>query len=312
MTKFVIHTAQYDENVGGIIVLHMLAHLLNECGYKCFLQTRILGRAKPLGRAIKYTGRALGLGRVSDRLSFRLHPGLNTPLLPLGIDRDPAGTIMIYSEGIRGNPSRSPHVVRWFLHEPGFHTGIADYGTGEYHVDFGEFLKNHHDPANFVQAEPMGLFVCPPEYREPFDGEAERHGAAYCVRKGKIDPSVDLTGAICIDGLSHAEIAEIFRRVRTFYSFDPYTAYSSFAPLCGAVSIVVPPPGMTRDSWYRDERRRYGIAFGLDDTEWAVATAGALREELARKEAESKAAVERFAKGAIAYFGLPDDRAAPS
>ena len=50
----------------------------------------------------------------------------------------------------------------------------------------------------------------------------------------------------------------------------------------------------------------------MDDTDWAIAIARALREEIARMEAESKAAVERFAKAAIAYFGLPDDRAAPS
>ena len=107
------------------------------------------------------------------------------------------------------------------------------------------------------------------------DGVAsERGGTAYLTRMKDVEPDPDeIKDHLCIDGLSHKEISEIFKRVSTFVSYDLYTAYSRFAVLCGCTSVIMPIEGSTEDMWQPDERRRAGLAYGYSNVEKAQRTA---------------------------------------
>ena len=70
-----------------------------------------------------------------------------------------------------------------------------------------------------------------------------------------------------IDGKKHEEIAHIFKSVKTFISYDPYSTYSVFAALCDCDSIVVPDENITEEQWMPQPERRYGIAYGFENLE---------------------------------------------
>jgi hypothetical protein len=205
---------------------------------------------------------------------------------------------------IYGNPFNAKHIVRWFLHKPGFHTGRTEFGVNEFHIDFNQFLLDHYSDENHVSASKLHVVHYPFETYN-LDGVPEedaRKGVAYCVRKGVVDPDVDLADAICIDGLGHSETAEILKKVKYFYSFDPYTAYSQFAALTGAISLVI-APDFDRKDWYQNDADRYGIGFGIDDEEWAISTRHLVAPLLKQRENDAKESVRNFIEETHDFFG---------
>lgn len=288
------------------MVLHKLCHLINELGIEAYLWP--FERA-PAGFAQSALRSLLGVSPQLRRWTgkgFKRNAAFNTPVISFWQKFRAKQVIVVYPEVIDGNPLRAESVVRWFLHRPGFHTGRAIYHPGEYHVDFKNFLtakgrrdRNVRERSLFVVHFPFEL------YNEVGSlNLSDRYEVAYCVRKGRMDGSVDVQSAICIDGLSHADASAILKRAKYFYSFDPYTAYSSFAALCGAISVVVPPTGWNKDDWYPDETDRYGIAFGLTDLEWAVSTRHLVLPTLKERELEAKQEVKEFVDDACHFFGL--------
>ena len=308
--KYVIWAPPYIETSGGSIALHKLCHNLNEIGCSAFLFPVTKARHAAARRAFHYlTQRVPAIGTAMGK-GFKTNPSLNTPLLPFGLDLRPDRTITIYPEIVAGNPLGAKHVVRWFLHKPGFHTGIAEFGSNEFHIDFNHFLKNYvAKSGNHLSAS--ALFVI----HFPFDTynldgalpPSERHGSAYCVRKGEVDGSVDLTDAICIDGMPHLEASAVLKKVKYFYSFDLYTAYSHFAALCGAISFVIPPSGVTKEDWYPEGADRYGVGFGTDEESWAISTQKLVLPSMQERECASLGDVSRFVEEVEDYFSAKVD-----
>lgn len=105
-----------------------------------------------------------------------------------------------------------------------------------------------------------------------------------------------------IDGKSHEDVSRIFKRVKTFISYDAYTAYSIFATLCGCESIVVPEKGVEKEIWYPDKKDRDGIAYGFDDLDHARETAHRVKMNVAAAEDENQEIVSAFCRDAIRFF----------
>ncbi len=82
----------------------------------------------------------------------------------------------------------------------------------------------------------------------------------------------DTADSILIDGKSHEEVATIFKSVKRFISYDPQTHYSYLAIIAGCESLVVPPDDTTKEQWKPNVEDRYGLAYGFDDIEFALAT----------------------------------------
>ena len=76
---------------------------------------------------------------------------------------------------------------------------------------------------------------------------------------------------VCIDDRARRDRV-IFNQVEYFYSYDLYTMYSDYAAMCGCVSIVVPILGLTKEEWRPAHEARFGVAYGMEDKEWAQKT----------------------------------------
>lgn len=303
--KFLIFAPPYRETDGGGIVLHRLCALLRELDYEAYLTRSFNGMpvyqndfVKPLYVLIK---RAI-LRFVSP---FKTNSAWDTPILKTPDTLLGPEWVVIYPEITFGNPLRAQNVVRWFLYQPGFHTGMVFYGPKEFHVDFNLFASDFNYPGCYKSEFPLNVLSFPFEYYN-LDGavpEELRVGTAYCLRKGKEKKiQHDLSDSILIDGKSHAEVSKIFKRVKRFISYDAYTAYSSFAVLCGAESVVIPDPGGDKTQWYPDPADRYGVAYGFDDFEEARVTADKVLPRMKDKERRSLENVQRFADEIHEFF----------
>jgi len=137
--NFVIFSPPYDDNHGGPIALHYLCHLLNEAGHHAVLVPLYKTYESDQRSPFKGLLKSLASKFRTWRKGYAVCPGLNTPVvkhpsIPLASD-----AVAIYPEVVAGNPLGAKHVVRWFLHRPGYQTGKVCFGTGELYFDYNAF-----------------------------------------------------------------------------------------------------------------------------------------------------------------------------
>lgn len=248
-----IYAYPYDENSGGIIALHRLCHLINEVtDYQAYLV--------PYGKS----GLRQDIKKIFKKIKLDVHPDWNTPVWQKIFF--PKNSVVIYPEVIDGNPLKMKHVVRWLLHQPGFHTEKILYGKDELYFKFNSAIKDFSYENSQTSLNELKVIFY------PIDTYKNLHlkrtiESCYMIRKGTNKPIIHDENSICLDGKSHSEIAEIFNQAKTFICYDDYTAYSIFAVLAGCMSVVVPDHGISVDEWYPNETDRYGIAYGLNQVQ---------------------------------------------
>jgi len=275
--KYILYAPPYDENGGGCIALHRLCHLINACGGEAYLHPFMPSYELHHYNAAEIGLYAKAIYEASNLANYRINETFRTPVLRPH-DSSPPGDdcIVIYPEIAFGNPLRARNVVRWLLHNPGHHTGKIYFGSGEFYYRYADYFTGDFkfpgsemaDMTLRVQYSPFDLYR-----RRPDEPEQERTGTAYCIRKGKGRAMVhDTANSILIDGKSHKEVATIFKSVKRFISYDPQTHYSYLAVIAGCESVVVPPDHTTKEQWKPNVEDRYGLAYGFDDIEFALAT----------------------------------------
>lgn len=305
MKKYVIFTPKYSETNGGVICLHYLAHLINQQGGEAYLcpifenfEISKINFKRPFLKTL-YSKLVDGFRKFHVNESFN-----NKIIYDLGVVKNSDEWIAIYPEIVFGNPLGAKHVVRWLLHNPGFHTKKIYYGPNElyfkYHQGFADFAYLNSE----LSPNPLYLSYYPLHLYNMSNVSAVRSGTAYCLRKGR-DREIqhDLTESILIDGMSHEEIAAIFKRVKTFISYDSYTAYSVFAALCGCDSVVLPKAGITKEAWYPNVESRYGMAYGFDDLEFASSTRALLLDKVNKDHEANASRVSTFIQETHEFFG---------
>lgn len=251
----------YFENSGGSLVLHRLCHLINNLdNYKAYLV-----KTQP-----KYSG-GWGVRRILSQIKwsllnskkYKVNPNWDTPIWTG--EKFPDDSIVIYPEIINGNPLKINNVVRWFLHQPGYHTGIFNYSKGELYFKFNSAINDFNVEGSVLSKNELKVIYYPIDIYNQDDNNHNIKDLDCChmIRKGKEKKLVHDDDSIKLDGLSHREVAEVFRRSKRFICYDDYTAYSIFAVLCGCESVVVPGEGRTLHDWYPEENDRYGISYGF-------------------------------------------------
>lgn len=284
--RFIIWTRPWDEASGGVIALHALCDRLNRLGISAALwpDTKPSLRGRGLLHWLRYAPSYLLRGRRRfDRGPF------DSPIAGV---HDLQGAVVVYPEVVAANPLGASNVVRWFLHRPAHHTGVADFGPGDL-LFF--YVPAFDDPAYDLGPDRwLRVTYINQVYRQTNFGP--REGAAYIVRKGA-HRTLDRhpPGAIRIDDLGHAEKAAVFNRVDTFYSYDPYTLYNLYASLCGCLSVVLPEDGVSLEQW-APAARPPAIAYGVDDLDYARRTRTDLLEKVARDLLEEDDMIRRFAR----------------
>jgi hypothetical protein len=276
-----------------VIALHTLGDRLNQLGAKA----AIWPSGKPAPWELK---QPRGFAKFVLQLLKPIEP-YDTGPFPRRIARfrDLKDAIVVYPEIVSGNPLGVERVVRWLLYAPGFHTGEVNFGKDDlyffYQEKFNDLALNP-DHENLLRVSTVHQAYEQTNF-------STRSGAAYIVRKGEGKIlNQHPANAIKVDALTHSAKAEVFNEVKYFYSYDLYTMYSVYAALCGCISIVIPEPGVSRGEWYPEDDRRFGIAYGPTDEQWAVETRPALIERLQKERGEEDALVKAFIQKCVKRF----------
>lgn len=277
--KFIIWAFSFDDTSGGKIALHLLCRRLRDAGEDAYIWKG--GKPALRGRlSLTETLAAVRYEVGRTKWQYRMGPFGN----PVACRRDLDGAIVIYPEVVVGNPLGAEHVVRWLLHRPGYHSGQTDFGDRD--------LFFHYQDA-FSEGAPrpsrkLTLSWINETYRDL--GLGPRHGSTYLMRKGEGRTLVhDLATSIRVDEMSHADRSQAFNKAEYAFSYDLYTFYSVYAALCGAIPVIVPEPEISVEQWLPNPEDRYGLAYGMENVDWAVRTRGALiaRLEQARREEDA-------------------------
>jgi hypothetical protein len=297
--SYVVVAPPYNPDGGGAIFLHELAYALDDLGAKVKMWP--VHNPAP-GHPVAWVKAAFQHPSLLWRGPwFAFAPGRK---LPLAKPDDLRKSVVIYPEIVLGNPLKAQKVVRWLMYRPGL-LYPYEFGPDEMFFRVGEMFDL---PEVTGGAPDLFLWKVNPIYRN--EGRKDRSGACFMVRKGLEKPRIAETAdAIQIDDLSHQEIASIFNRCETFYSYDEATFYSQYAAICGCLSVVIPGLYPSREAWVSEhELARYGVAYGLDDLDHARATQDRVLPLLQAKEAAGLDTVRNFVALTEARFGGGEGR----
>ena len=305
--NFIIYSSVYDENCGGAIALHKLCDLINHLGHTssiCLYKKSLWQRLcdNPWKNKCKSLLKIASIfGHYTPNSSF------HTPIFRANKKNAEIikQSIIIYPETVSGNPLGAKHIVRWLLHQPGYHTGKINYSSGELYFRYSSMIKPFSICGSKTSNLVMTIAHHPIEFYNKNNMAESRKGTAYCLRKGKgKEICHNLHDSILIDGKSHKDIAGIFKRVKRFYSYDTLTAYSRYATLCGCESVVIPDPGVNIDEWRPDITIRYGLSYGETDEQLQFAhdTTELALADIQNKMDASKEIARKAIQEMIQYF----------
>ena len=204
-------------------------------------------------------------------------------------DFDLNNCIVIYCEGIQGNPLNAPHVVRWMLSELGKNVPyefVNSWGKNELVYYFNSELKFNDYPEKMGNIyKLLTIIYINPDINNY--NNSERNGYCYTMRKSfmhknikSIHPSDSFE---VTKDHNQEEYIQIFNKHKYFISYDPLTFLSIIASLCGCISIVYPIEGKSKKDWlsmgalseyfkYKNDYNIYGIAYGDSPKEIEYAT----------------------------------------
>jgi hypothetical protein len=303
--RFYIYAPSFDENSGGCIALHKLVHIINtETEHEAYLVPRVLEKIHFHNLRKVLSNLRLYWEVLKNKKNYITNPHFKTPVVKSIPKSFIDSAICVYPDVTFGNPLQAKNIVRWFLHQPGHFTKEVCVGVGELYFKFNSAIKHFELYGSKLSANELKVIHYPLEKYNTDNAESIRKGTCYVMRKGKHKKRVHDNDAICLDGLSHSEIADVFKRCERFISYDDYTAYSLFAVLCGCKSIVVPDEKTSITDWYPNEKDRYGIAYGFSEkqSDWAELTKNKVKDLVINEHSRSVDMVLVFIAEVENYF----------
>jgi hypothetical protein len=263
--------ASFSNEEGGIVVQYNLAKLLDEYGVTV---------------------------RVYQHISF-----IDTPIFTKFYNNEfpiDDNCVVIYCEGIQGNPLNAKYVVRWMLSELGQnvpYNTVDTWGKNELVYYFNSELKHkkNKEKVGNIYKLLTTLYVNPGIKNMNLP---DRKGYCHTIRKthiykhiiNYIHPSDSFEIVHNYGAMKIEDVIQIFNKYEYFISYDPITFLFYIAALCGCIPIVYPMEGKTKQEWlqmnafveYMDHKKInniYGIAYGINDLEWAKNTIHLAREQ---------------------------------
>lgn len=297
--KFVVCVPRYEPESGGSIVLHKLARELLALGHnvKVFPIHRYPRNAE--NRAKYFWRRVMYVITRTYRPHFKTHPDMKSFVATLDSAKD---AVVVYPETTSGNPLGADRYVRWFLHQPGFHTGEIGYRKGDLFFCFQKAYRKNCDGMVYggeLTVEEMFLDI----YHQW--NHSERSDVGYMVRKGRVRSDLpELSGRWVLDELGHRDMADAFNRCRVCYFYDIYTQYTLYCAACGCIPIVVPLPGVDKQQWAGGGEVYPGVAYGEEDIPRAIATRQALLDRMRAAEDDARRSVARFVSVVESHFSF--------
>jgi hypothetical protein len=260
MTKIIIAAPSYNPAIGGGVVLHKLCHVLNTLGYDAYLFP------------------TLKLNGTLD--SFYLNNNFTTKI---ATEINPKTDIAIYPEIEPGNPFGCENIIRYLLnifHLPEYDNSIATWGENDYWLYFHEHFYDGLKEPNYLHIIDSKIDIFK-DY-----GSERKIDACFTYRKKNNErttlPVIHPKKSIEIGyNMQDNELINIFNSCKKFYSYDYETYLSSLASLCGCESIIIPYKNIKKEDIIEKlPAFKYGIAYGLEDLEYANSTRHLLRKYL--------------------------------
>jgi len=193
--------------------------------------------------------------------------------------------VVIYCEGILGNPLNAKYVVRWMLSELGMNVKYENlYGWGKneivYFFNSEKMINNNEKKIGSFYKFLSPLYLNPEI--EVFNPPLIRKGVCFTKRKHFMHKNgyniLHDSDAVEIHPWEQKDAIHMFNQFETFISYDPLTFLTIMAPLCGCVSVVHPIEGVSELEWIKSLalyqygssnkiQKLYGISYGLEDIE---------------------------------------------
>jgi hypothetical protein len=280
MSKIIIAAPSYNSSIGGGIVLHKLCHVLNAIGYDAYLFPTL-----KLNGTLEW---------------FYLNNSYNTKIAKF---IDPENDIIIYPEIESGNPFEGKNVVRYILnkfHLPEYDNTAITWDDKDYWLYYQEHFYDMIKPPNYLHIIESKLDI----YK---NYNIERK-IDVCFTYRKQSHEKDTLSKIHPDNaleigynVQDEELIKIFNSCKRFYSYDYETYLNQLASLCGCESIIVPYKNIKKEDLIKKiPSLKYGIAYGLEDLDYANSTKHLLREHLQKLEdkqyIDTKIAFEKIFK----------------
>lgn len=223
------------------------------------------------------------------RCLYRLAALLRTSGLEATVNENPANKdyVAIYPETVRElNPFGAPHFVRYMLHRPGVVGGPRAYPKEVLKVWYNGIYRGSGDePILMIQTIELDLFnlqgVGLRDTTSTWIGRAQRRG--YMEGKPVGETIIAHNWPPTRKG-----VADLLKRSKVFYTYEPFTAMTTEAALCGCPSVI-----MTNMAKYPISRKELdnmgwrspGMGWGPDEIEKARETLpGVLPAYLANEE----------------------------
>ena len=191
---------------------------------------------------------------------------------------DNENTIVIYCEGIIGNPLNAKYIVRWMLSKLGQNVPKNYYFTwGKNELVY--FFNTEIDLVNNdIYFKQLSVFYL---YEEIKNLNVVRKGVCYTNRKKSIHQKINIIHSDDAFEItrqhSQNELIEIFNNHYMFISYDPLTFLNLIAAMCGCISVVYPIEGVSKKNFLKmtalyeylveNNTDIYGLAYGMDESE---------------------------------------------
>lgn len=266
---------------GGLIALHKLAYLLAEEGHNVYIF------CKPA-----YPHKNITVIH-SERTQIQGHR-YSVTFEPFSFNYD--NTVSIYPEHTTGNKFCTQNNVRWIM----YHTTLeqeSGFGENDYIFNCGNFktnLKKNHGKLRVVNYNLDKFYI---------ENNSNRKG--FCHILGKETPKnhkdiLNIFNSTDITKYKHQPdlnlLRQEFNKYEYFLTFDQKTGLSFAAALCGCKTIILKNNNEYSPIEYRLENPEFmfGIAYGMEDLEWASKTLPLIKEHLTELDKLDKKTVKNF------------------
>ena len=230
--------------------------------------------------------------------------------------------IVIYCEGIIGNPLNASKVVRWMLSPLGKNvpeSRINSWSKNELVYYFNEELHFKKDKIGVIYK----ILNCPYISSNIINyNNNERNGSCFCYRKShyhnKINIMHDKNDFQITDNHTQKDYIDIFNKYKYFYLYDPLCFLVFISIMCGCICIIHPVEGLSKLEWlnttfisiYLKEKKIdniYGIAYGIEEISYAENTIHLVNEQI--RDIEScffKKSIKPFINDMFQFEKMPN------
>jgi len=269
----IIYTRPLDINCGGVVVLHNLAKLINDSNDE-----------NVYAKLFVYNGLTYYNTFCSEFAT---------------LDEINDNCIVVYPEGIKGNPLNAKNVVRWILLGLGKempHNQFIQWGKKDlvyyYNYETKFELVENLEKNGTVFKTLNTIYINPHIKRLNFN---IRDRVCHTFRKANdlkihYQPFHPKNSFEITREHNQMDCVKIFNSCKIFICYDPFTFLVVISVLCGCVALVNKVDSLTKEEWlktssaYEFIKKRgvnnlFGIAYGIEDLPFAVSTLHLARQQ---------------------------------